>query len=374
MRFSIKQALASIVSSPFTSIFLILTFVGGFLCLYITAGYADAFFKDTRCLYYGEKGDYFVNFNSMEPLELDAEALAASCGAEDVVMITNYYLSGDYDDMYVSAVPCGYDSDYYSELVDGRRFTSDDYVSGAVYLIESNVVREHGYSVGDSCMIADSEYTIVGIFKSNNWSGRYVIPDKTVDESELGIHISSYTLLLKQPTDFSLDRLIAQIRSGAETDSGSNTDVFNNIGGMTGDDYLVSSIYHGSSDDLYLEMLLRAMGSISVVGSVALAIFVYTFLSLMGIAEFRRESKKREIGVRLALGARIKQVWLCTFIEYLLLLLAAMVILFLSTPPRLEAFADIVVVCFVIYIIPMSVFAVRMLSRDPIVSIREEEN
>ena len=44
------------------------------------------------------------------------------------------------------------------------------------------------------------------------------------------------------------------------------------------------------------------------------------------------------------------------------------------TPPRLEAFADIVVVCFVIYIIPMSVFAVRMLSRDPIVSIREEEN
>ena len=101
---------------------------------------------------------------------------------------------------------------------------------------------------------------------------------------------------------------------------------------MTGDDYLVSSIYHGSSDDLYLEMLLRAMGSISVVGSVALAIFVYAFLNLMGIAEFRRESKKREIGVRLALGARIKQVWLCTFIEYLLLLLAAMVILFLSTP------------------------------------------
>ena len=314
MRFSIKQAIRSISSAPFTALFLTLTFIGGFLVVYAATGFADAFLSDTACYMYGDSNDYYVWINTTS--EFDTSNVVSGwddLAADGCVFAGGYYCTVlGRDGYYINSVQSGFEQDFHIKLIDGRYFNQDEYDNAQqVCIIESNLADEFGYSVGDTCEIMSVECTIVGIVKTNAWLDRYIIPmslARDIPYSEA--YLMNYEMIIKNPdADFSLSALLSIL-----TDSR----------------YQIS--IEGFSSEIYQRTIISSLGKTSIVILIAILIFLYAFMNLISIAEFRRDAKAKEIGIRLAIGANLKQIYLETFIEYLILMLASILVLFIASP------------------------------------------
>lgn len=307
MRFSLKQAVSSIRGSIFTTVFLILTFMGGFLIVFAATGFADAFLSDMKCYMYGSNDDYYAWINTTSELS------GAASEVDGYMLAGGYYCSdGGADGYYVSAVQSGYENGFHNKLLSGRYFDEDEY-SGKkkVCMVEASLADEMGYSVGDTCSVMGAELEIIGIVKTNAWLGRYIVPMDLVSVIPYsGSYLVNYEVIVKEPSsEFSLMAF---------------------LDGLTDSEYRISK--SGRSSEIYRNMVISSVGRTTTVILVSLLILIYALMNLVNIAEFRRDAKSKEIGIRLSLGADMKQIYRETFLEYLLLMLAAIVLLFAMSP------------------------------------------
>lgn len=307
MRFSLKQAVSSITGTLFTTVFLILTFMGGYLVVFAATGFADAFFTDMKCYMYGSGNDYYAWINTT------SQFAGVASESDGYMLAGGYYCSdGGSDGYYVSAVQSGYENEFHNKLLAGRYFSEEEY-SGKkkACMVEASLADGMGYSVGDTCSVMGVELEIIGIVKTNAWLGRYIVPISLVLKIPYSrSYLVNYEMIVKKPSsEFSITALLDEL-----TDSR----------------YQISK--SGRSSDVYRDMVISSVGRATAVILVSMLILIYALINLVNITEFRRDAKSKEIGIRLALGADMKQIYRETFLEYLLLMLTSIVLLFAMSP------------------------------------------
>ncbi len=307
MKFIFKQAVRSLVSTPFTTFFLIMTFTGGFFCIYIATGLIDAFLADTYSYMYGERGDYYAWVNTASTFNAESEP-------EGVTIASGYLYTGAgfENSRYIHGVPYGFESDFHARLTDGRFFEKNDFDEKRnVCIIEQELARKFKMSTGDIYKVMETDFEVVGIVKMNTWSDSVIVPDCILPDIPYSeTYLQNYEIIVKTPAkDFSIDDLL-------ET--------------LTDERYRIS--LQGLSEQIYRQSMIEALGNITLVTAASIFIFMYAFLNLISIAEFRRSTKIKDFGIRLALGASERQLYFESMIEYLIIMLVSVVILFLMTP------------------------------------------
>ena len=307
MSFTLRQSLKSLAASPFVSIVVTLSLVGGLLAIFLVLGYLDEFLYDTRSYKYGDDGDYYIWLNNETPLAVD-EIDPADVGAEDIESTNEYSINDGIssDGIFVCAVDPGFEQYFHSRLISGRYFSADD--TGAVIIIENGVARRQGLSVGDSVNILGVDYEIIGIVKMNAWLSNYIPLKSYIDTQPLfGNYFNNHEIVVgSPPEDFNSSRITGMTSERVSTE--------------------------GWSEDVYWQYIKSAFVKIVTMGIVGLCVFLYAVMNLMIVADFRSRSRMSELGLRLTLGARPKQLFFESFFEYLVMNLTASLILIAASP------------------------------------------
>lgn len=305
MEFDLRQAVRQIVCEPFTTAVMIITFIGGFLAIFIATGFTDAFLSDLSCYRYGDPDDYYAWVSTSEKFPRNLPS--------DVCVVGGYYSPDSTGgNSYISAVGKGYEKIFRDRLVSGRRFSDDEY-GGTKYvcIIESTLAVTREYSIGDFCEVMGNECEIIGIVQTNAWNGRIIVPAELIGSfRDSEFCLVNYEIVVKSPAPgFSIKDLIS---------------------GSAGSRFQVSR--EGRSNEIYRKTVGSSLGKASAAVLAAILIFIYALLNVLGIAEFRRDAKSSEIGVRLALGAHMRRIYLQVFFEYLILMILSIAALFALSP------------------------------------------
>lgn len=307
MGFTLRQSLKSLAASPFVSAVVTLSLIGGLLAVFLALGNADEFLFDTQSCKYGDDGDYYMWVNADAPLDVDGLD-PADLGAEYIVSTNEYYVNDGIssEGIYVRAVDPGFEECFHSRLISGRYFDEND--TGAVIIIELDVAKRRGLSVGDSVSILGVDYEIIGIVKMNAWLSNYIPLKSYIDTQPLfGNYFNSHEIVVgSPPEDFNSSRI-----TGTPPERLSN---------------------EGWSEDVYWQYIKSAFVKIVTMGIVGLCVFVYAAMNLMIVADFRSRSRMSELGLRITLGAKPRQLFFESFFEYLVMTLAASLILIAATP------------------------------------------
>lgn len=123
MGFTLRQSLKSLAASPFVSVVVTLSLIGGLLAIFLALGNTDEFLYDTRSYKYGGDGDYYMWISADAPLPLE-EISPSDLGADYMESVDEYYVyDGISDDgKYICAVDPGFEEHFHSRLVSGRYF------------------------------------------------------------------------------------------------------------------------------------------------------------------------------------------------------------------------------------------------------------
>jgi len=219
----------------------------------------------------------------------------AGSGMSAPVSIPGYQLPEGQSNIpiYLNAVSPGYFETVGTRILQGRDFTSADGPGSLrVVIISHTMARRfwpHGDAVGKSIKVADQNTLIVGIAEDAKIEDTRELPVPYMYLPYLQENYGDGAVIVEAASD--LAPVISLLRR--EIHSYSQGLVISNVD-------TVQSVMELSTYDLMLEF--RLIGILSLVG-IFLAV-----VGLYGVVAFIVGSRTREIGIRLALGARPGQV------------------------------------------------------------------
>lgn len=197
---------------------------------------------------------------------------------------------------------------FFVNVLDGRFFTADELETGAnVCVVEKAFQDRKDVNIGGFITLDGAELQIVGVVKRNADSGKVFIPARTMkNDAARDQHFQGYE--------------VAAVLSDQERRFDMQWDQL----GLAGEFTTAREHYVNG-----LQFLFRRSIPIFILCAVLLC---YALLNLINIMTGKLESQKRSLGIRLAVGASYRQIFLQFFFECLVLILIAVGAIFLLEP------------------------------------------
>lgn len=193
-------------------------------------------------------------------------------------------------------------------ILRGRTFTPQEFQSGApVCVIGEGFWLRSGMDIGDHFTVGGCELEIIGVMKYNANMSANLVPYKTFDLHNIpNLSIQGYEIVATL-TDLSFASQINWSELGLLGEPVSGTDYFNNG---------LSLLFQRSSMFFFVGIL----------------VLVYALMNLLNIMINKMDQQQKSLGIRIALGAPYRKVFLQFFLESLILVMTAVLLIFCCDP------------------------------------------
>ncbi len=312
--FSIGQALVHLKRRKWLHIIMIFSFILGYAALYLGLSYGDGLLAQAETTRL--KKDGFYAQLSVTEEQRQSGAFAPTRGTVDTLLagrpalqgyacVTNVYYEtlGAGDGQYFHMVDAKFPEYYNFFLQEGRFFTSEEFAAedARVCLAETGV-GGGGVRVGDTLIIGDAAHTVVGVIGSALFRSRVLIPQT----EQYNAYIVGFDVAMQadvtQPPPINWD----------ETP-------FFRPEMQTVDAYSAGIAQYTAAN-------------FAAVLAVCLVLFVYMLFNTYNILKNKAVEDAASFGVRMAMGARWRDIFRQFFFEVLLLMLAGLLILLALNP------------------------------------------
>lgn len=197
---------------------------------------------------------------------------------------------------------------YFFDVLEGRYFTDEEFENGsAVCLVEKTYQDLYSVKVGDTVNIDGTVFEIVGVIKRNADAGGIFLPYRTLqDDVSKAQYLQRYTIAAELTDHI----FMSQIDYGQL--------------GLSG--------VAKTARDYYRENIQFFFSRSVMVIAVCLILFTYALLNLFNILYSKMDGERKTFGIRIALGASHRQVFLQFFLECLILVLSSVILIFIMDP------------------------------------------
>lgn len=197
---------------------------------------------------------------------------------------------------------------YYIDVLEGRYFTEKEFEKGsAVCLVEKTYQELHSVQVGDVVDIDGASFEIIGVIKRNADAGGIFLPYRALeDDASKAQYLQWYTVTAK----LSDVTLMSQIN-------------WSQLG--LGGEAKTARAYFQENVSFFLSRSVLVLVGCAV-------LFAYALINLINVMYGKMDEEQKSLGIRAALGATHRQIFLQFFLECLTLVLAAVVLIFLMEP------------------------------------------
>ncbi|HHX54090.1 MAG TPA: hypothetical protein GX704_04190 [Clostridiales bacterium] len=307
-----KLTLKSLFSNIWVNLLLVLSFAAGFIGIFISGGYIDAFFADISSYKIGSGDDGIVFVSANEPVPLSDWKFGAGSGSVVCGAMYSDDISGE--SVYLAGVDGRFLETHRFAVIEGRFFTSEEALSEEDICVAEKAA---GLSVGDVFAAADLKLRVVGVIGTNNLRGRIFLPYGTLMKStRLRAAVSDY-IIAADSAQTAEKAAAAALKSYSVTKS------------LTSREYF-SSTLRGATAKMLTALLLGA------------ASLLLNLLQIGNIVKFNAENRIREYGILISLGADRAEIARRLFAEYFAVMLLSQLILILCAPVFGRLLKDII--------------------------------
>lgn len=284
-------------------------------CCYIEDGLRDMeSFQQKRmenAIYYESTADILETKSTQKISDKEINELLAKYDfVEDVTAIEKNYIDSPLtgESFSYHLIAPNYADFFFVNILDGRFFTSDEMNDGAKVCVVEKAFRDSKkIDIGDFITIDGTELQIIGVMKRNADSGKVFIPGSTMKN------------VITRDQHFQGYEIAATL-----TDEARRFDINWNQLGLAGECYTAREYYNNG-----LQFFLGRSIPIFIICAVLLC---YALLNLINIMTGKLEFQKRNLGIRLAIGASYKQIFLQFFFECLISILISVIAIFALEP------------------------------------------
>lgn len=318
MLFILSAAMKSIKKNKGINLLIVFTFFAAYLFLFLGSCYIEDALTDFNIIQNGGDSVFLesspLNFeegkdHTIPPQKFDAFFQKYSFVQDFTVVekrLEENRITGEFTYYYL--VQEGFSKHYNFKMLTGRYFYPEELETGAaVCIIEKNFQDISGLQVGDTMAIGKKKLQIIGVMKFNANVGVKIVPYQTIDVQSLGRGSFQGYQIVATLTDMQKKAEIDWTLLGLQAES------------VTGNE-----LYQANMADY-------AQRSTFVFVSCGL-ILIYALSNLINILFSKLDSQRKNLGIRCALGATNKQIFLQFFFECMLLVFAAVFLVFLSEP------------------------------------------
>lgn len=252
--------------------------------------------------------------------ESDASAIASQVpGIKSVAPISSTSASAIYRDEARNGQVVGTTVEYFGisnwQLTDGRFFTEEDYTSGAAVGIIGATARTELFGeedpVGASIRVGKASIQIIGVLKAKGQSGFGPDPDDTI--------IVPLTTLQRRLVGRTSNQSISQIMISA-SEGWSNESIITDLSSLMRERRNLDSNEDNNFSVMDTAQLAETLSSstkvmTTLLGAVAGVSMLVGGIGIMNIMLVSVTERTREIGIRLAIGARAREVLLQFLVE-----------------------------------------------------------
>lgn len=320
MKFIVTSTLKTMTRNMRVNVVVVVTLLVAYLafflgCCYIEDGARDfdAFkVKDMgSSVYYNGRPSYL---DSKVEHKLSETALADFFGQYTFV---ESYTVGEFnryqnqvtnDSLTYYAIQESFSNFYYIDVLEGRFFTETEFENGsAVCVVEKTYQDIHSVAVGNTIDIDGTTFEIIGVIKRNADAGSVFLPYKSLqDDISKAQYLQWYTVTAKL-TDVTLLPQINWSQLGLEGEA------------------RTARTYYQENVSFLLSQSVLVLAGCAV-------LFAYALINLINVMYGKMDEEQKSLGIRSALGATHRQIFLQFFLECLTLVLAAVVLIFLMEP------------------------------------------
>lgn len=285
------------------------------VCCYIEDGVTDLHSFQIRnsdqCIYYNSSTDFSrsITENRISPQVFRSFFDQYNFVQEATVTEYDYYqdpiLS---ENLSYYLIQKNFNSFFQFQMMSGRYFSGKELENGAdVCVIEQTLRDKRGLSVGDTIQVGNTELKIIGVMKYSANAGIVLVPDTALDNDPINAqNIQGYII------------------SARLTDAKDSARIDWKLLGLHGNPMSAQEYYERGK-----RFLFSRSTAIFVAGVLILA---YALINLINILVNKLEQQKKNLGICIALGASYRQIFLQFFMECLLLVLSAVLLIFACEP------------------------------------------
>ena len=225
-----------------------------------------------------------------------------------VVEYGYYFDSLTGEGLTIYRVDEGFQSHFTFPLIRGRYFSKDEIREGAsVCVIGEGFWLQSDLDVGDTLKVGKHNLTIIGVMKYTANASANLVPYKTFEDDNIpSLEIQGYTVAATLS-----DTTMASEINWSEL-------------GLIGEPLSGETYFNQGLDSLFQRS--------TVFFVVGILILFYALMNLINILVSKMYQQQKSLGVRIALGASYRQVFLQFFLESLVLVLAAVICVFCCDP------------------------------------------
>lgn len=313
MLFSISSALKSLRRSWKINLLIIMTLYLAFLFFFLVCCYIEDGLLGLSS--FRLKGmEQSVIYHGQVPFSLDGradvsrddiESLLDRTSVESAAVIeaATYHNPASGQDHFFYLVDENFPGHYHVPIVAGRDFTREELLEGApVCLINQQAYTNGGAGPGDTIRLGGLELTVVGVAKYVPNIGAQFVPYRA---------FSSYAGIPLQTQYYQV------AARGGELSSIDWASL-----GLTGQPMTGRKYYEDGQR--------RLLGRSGMSLAAGLFILAYALLNLINIMVNKLDQQQKSLGIRVALGASGRQIYLQFFLECLALVLGAVALVFAS--------------------------------------------
>lgn len=285
------------------------------VCCYIEDGVTDLhgfqIKNGDQCIVYQSSTDFS---KSMTENKISPQAFRSFFGQYDFVREATVAEFDSYQDPIMGeSLSCyliqkNFDSFFQFRMLSGRYFSEKELENGAkVCVLEQVLSDTKGLFVGDTVQVGNTNLKIIGVMKYNAHAGVVLVPDAALANDVICAQsVQGY--------------LISARLSAAKDSARINWKLL----GLGGNPMSAREYYENGKRAL----LTRS----TIVFAAGVLILAYALINLINILVNKLEQQKKSLGICVALGASYQQIFLQFFTECLLLILAAVLLIFACEP------------------------------------------
>lgn len=326
MWFTFKSTLKVMGRNKQTNLIVVFTLFVAYLFFFIACSYVESGFSDLTSfrlkdedtsLYYRGAVDFMTQ---EENKRISEEKFRDFFGQYDFIANTTVQEFGSYKNEITQSgityylIAENYTDFFQVNLVEGRYFTQEEMRIGKrVCIITEGLQEQAGLSVGDYQSINGIHLEIIGVRRDTANNGIVFIPSQTLGTVEdTGQYVQGYQVQIRL-SDMSRSDEIGWQELGLKGEATS------------------AKAYHHQ----VLQSFFQRGGAVFAISFFILA---YALVNLMNILINKLDQQKKGFGIQVALGVSYQKIFMQFLFECLLLVLAAIAIVFLCEP-LVKAFA-----------------------------------
>ena len=315
MRFSLFQSIKSVSRRKSNSILSILCFFFGALLLFIACCYGEAFLAELN-RYQIKQGDESI-YVEISPQQEETKKLVTSQNVysflqsydfvneiclTELIIIENI----SNETVYAYLIDENFTDTFPYTLVSGRMFSPTEYKeAGNVCMIEQDIIDRGDAESEGSIILNGKQYRIIGVISTMDSPKGIFLPISA--EAGLQDAIGKFTIVARLKDLQYADRINwPQLTAG-----------------------YVKAI---TVQEHYQQAASRLLQLFTIVFLVGVSVYLYSLINIYNIIVARVAEYSRSIGVRMAVGARPRDIFMQLYFEILLMMLAAMLIIFALDP------------------------------------------